>query len=121
MAINLKDYPEMVVPGNLDLSNRPQTFNKKEGGTSSVYSMSIGEEDAAGNELTVLIPRVRKDGKIMSEKEAIEYYRKTKEHMGKFRSVEAADRYSKEYSDSLNNKNNKLKTQEFLRKLYKKK
>jgi hypothetical protein len=91
-------YSGLVEKGNLDLSNRPQVDNPEAGGKSSVWSMSIGETQS-GKEITTLIPRIREDGKIMSEKEAISHYQKTGKHMGKFNTIEDADRYSKAYSD----------------------
>ncbi|GAG20363.1 unnamed protein product, partial [marine sediment metagenome] len=90
-------YPGMIEAGNLDLSNRPQVANPEAGGTSSVWSMSIGVNEG-GKEITILIPRIRENGEIMSEKDAISHYNKTGRHMGKFKNYESADKYSKEYS-----------------------
>jgi hypothetical protein len=93
----------MIVGGNMDLSHRPQTYNPKEGGMSSVYSMTIGVEEN-GKEITVLIPRVMPDGKIVSPEKAIAHFKKTGKHMGKFRTRKEADRYSRDYSELLGKK-----------------
>jgi hypothetical protein len=103
MPIKFTDYPDMIVGPNMDLSNRPQVKNKQAGGTSSVWSMSVGFTEG-DKEVTYLIPRISKDGKIMTPDEAIEYFRKTKEHLGKFRTKKEADRFSRAYSASLGKK-----------------
>jgi hypothetical protein len=78
----------LVEKGNIDLTKRPVVKNK-DGSISTVRSMSF-EED--GKE--VLIPTVVGD-KVVSDKEAVAYYRKTGEHLGKFDSSKAADAYAK--------------------------
>jgi hypothetical protein len=57
-----------------------------------------------GKEVHVLIPRITAKGDILSEEQAVEHYRKTGEHLGKFRSLKEADRYSRDYSKSLDKK-----------------
>jgi hypothetical protein len=103
MALDAKNYPGLLQKGNLDLSNRPNVKNPEAGGRSSVWSITIGEEQN-GKEVTVLIPRIREDGKIMSVADAIKHYEKNGKHMGKFNTREEADRYSKDYSNSVGNK-----------------
>lgn len=81
--------PEILGRGNIPLNERPSILNP-DGSRSSVYSMSFGEK---GKE--VLIPGVRHGlNRQMTEDEAIEYYRKTGEYLGKFDSVKEADAYA---------------------------
>lgn len=74
--------------GNIDLNNRPIVKNS-DGTISTVRSMSF--QDDNGKE--VLIPTVI-NGKVVSDDEAINHYYKTGEYLGKFDSVEAADKYA---------------------------
>lgn len=75
-----------LIPGNLNLDNRPQVPNP-EGGTSTVYSMGIGTPEGE-----TLIPRVSHEGKILSPDEARDYFRKTGEHMGVYGTPEQSNK-----------------------------
>lgn len=75
-------------PGNVDLSNRPIVRNK-DGSISTVRSMSF---NINGKE--VLLPTVSDDGRVMNPQEAIQQFKRTGKHLGKFSSVEAADTYA---------------------------
>lgn len=75
--------------GNIDLFKQPSVSNPETGGMSTVWSMSIGTDKGE-----VLISRVTPDGKILSEKEAIDYYRKTGRNLGTFKDVESANQYA---------------------------
>ena len=79
----------MLVPGNIDLSNRPVVKNP-DGSVSTVRSMSINID---GKE--VLIPTVSDDGRLLSEDEAIEMFRRTGRHLGVFDTPENATAYAK--------------------------
>ena len=81
--------PGMVDPGNIDLTKRP-TVKNSDGSISTVRSMSVNFD---GQE--VLLPTVV-GGKVVSAKEAIDHYRKTGEHLGKFNSQEAATAYAED-------------------------
>ncbi len=99
-------FPDGVInQGNIDLNNRPQVPNPETGGTSSVYSMSMGTPYGE-----VLIPRVTDDGRILSEPDAIENFKKTGKHLGIYGSpdsaTEAAQKIHEQQAQSLGNKRN---------------
>jgi hypothetical protein len=86
----------MVQSGNIDLLHRPIVHNA-DGSISTVRSMSFEDEDGA----ETLVPTVAADGsRILSDDEAIDQYRKTGQHLGKFMSPEAADRYAEALHES---------------------
>lgn len=82
--------PQNDEPGNIDLRNRPHVKND-DGTISTVRSMSFQDDD--GRE--VLIPTVVGD-RVVSDDEAIDHYRKSGEHLGKFSSPEAATAYAQQ-------------------------
>lgn len=77
--------------GNIDLNHRPVLKNS-DGSISTVRSMSFNED---GKE--VLVPTIAKNKNgayQMSDKEAIDHYHKTGEHLGKFNTVDGANKYA---------------------------
>jgi murein DD-endopeptidase MepM/ murein hydrolase activator NlpD len=83
----LDQAPKPLVPGNIDIHNRPVAHNA-DGSISTVRSISI---EVDGKE--VLIPTVV-GGKVVSDKEAIAHYRKTGENLGTFRNADEATAYA---------------------------
>ena len=94
----MASYPPLGTPvgptpgrqsrGNIALSVRPR-YRQPDGSESTVYSTSF-EED--GQE--ILVPRITDDGRLLSEEDAVEEYRRTGKHLGMFGSAEDATAYS---------------------------
>jgi hypothetical protein len=87
-ALGVVDGPSPKEPGNIDIFNRPRVQNA-DGSISTVRSMSVnidGEE--------VLIPTVSPDGNMLSDKQAVDLYRETGQHLGKFNTPEDATEYA---------------------------
>ena len=74
--------------GNIELYNRPQVKND-DGSISTVRSLSFND----GN-YEVLIPTVSNDGRILSDNDAIDNYYKTGQYLGKFNTVDEANKYA---------------------------
>lgn len=81
---------DLIERGNIDLSNRPRVRNA-DGSISTVRSIGVNVD---GHE--VLLPTVSDDGRILSDKEAVDQYKRTGKHLGKFRTVEASNRYAQQ-------------------------
>jgi hypothetical protein len=75
--------------GNINLTNRPVRQNN-DGSISTVNSISF--MDDSGQE--ILIPTIDRLGRQMTNDEAIDYYYKTGDFLGKFPSVSQANTYA---------------------------
>ena len=81
---------QQFVPGNIDLNNRPIVRNP-DGSFSTVSSMSFNID---GKE--VLLPTISNDGRRLTPEEAVNQYRATGEHLGKFNTPEEATAYAQQ-------------------------
>lgn len=86
--------PGQIEAGNIDLKARPVVKND-DGTISTVRSMSFQDDD--GSE--VLVPTISDDGRVLSEDEAIQLYRSTGKHLGRFTTPDAATEYAKKLHD----------------------
>ena len=82
-----------VEMGNINLYNRPQVRNE-DGSISTVKSISIGIGDDKHPTKTALIPLVHPDGYVMKNAEAIDWFKKSKQHLGVFNDEESANKYA---------------------------
>lgn len=76
--------------GNIDLNKRPIVKNQ-DGSISTVKSIGVNID---GKE--VVLPTISDDGKNLSNQEAIELYKKTGKHLGKFNSVDEANKFAED-------------------------
>jgi hypothetical protein len=81
--------PQQLMPGNIDIHNRPVVTNA-DGSISTVRSMTITDE----NGRAILIPTIIQGRGAVSPEEAIRYYEQTGEHLGMFNNIDAADTYA---------------------------
>lgn len=84
----------LLKAGNLDPLNR-KVLQNKDGTSSTASTISIGTDEGE-----VLIPTVV-DGVRLSEKEAIEHYKKTKEHFGVFATPQDANTYASQLHNKM--------------------
>lgn len=77
--------------GNIDLKIKKPIQNK-DGSISTVRTIGIEADGMYVNIPTVI------NGKVVSDKEAVNHYRKTKKHLGKYKSREERDAAAKQLS-----------------------
>lgn len=91
---------EMLEQGTIDIANRPMVKNP-DGSISTVRSMSI-TETVDGKDVVVLLPTIGPNGENWDDKTnegrdaAINHYRKTGQHLGVFKTQDAADIYAED-------------------------
>jgi hypothetical protein len=78
------NVPGLVSPGTINLAQRPIVKNA-DGSISTVRSISVGFDGAE-----FLIPTIGPNGETLSEKEAIDLFKKTGDHLGKFKDAKSA-------------------------------
>lgn len=86
----ITQFEGKITAGNIDLANRPQVKNP-DGSISTVRSMSFSESQGGAE---ILIPTVSPDGKLLTNKEAIDLYHQTGQHLGIFDTPQHADAYA---------------------------
>ena len=84
-----------IEAGNIDLSKRPRVRNP-DGSTSTLRSMSFNE-----NGMEVLVPTLSPEGQQWTPEQAFEAYRKSGQHLGKFKTAAEATAYSKRLSEQM--------------------
>lgn len=84
----------LLISGNIDLTNRPQVKNAD--GTISTLSSVVHGFTDRGRKEYVLLPSISDDGRVLSKEEQIADYKSSGRHLGKFKSIESAEKYSQE-------------------------
>lgn len=91
-------FPGMVKEGNIDLASRP-VVHLPDGSIATVRSIGVNID---GKEY--LLPTVSQDGRLLSNDEAVDEFKRTGKYLGIFDSPEASDRYA----EALHNQQDKL-------------
>lgn len=84
----------MVNQGNLDINTPIAMVQNEDGSVSTVRTIGVNID---GKE--TVIPTVHPDGHIMTDKEAVEHFKKTGEHFGQFDTVDNAQRFARSLHD----------------------
>lgn len=82
--------PGLVQQGNIDINNRPVVLNPETGEISTVRSITVTDDDGRA----YILPTVSDDGRIVSNEEAIDIFRKTGKHLGIFDNEENATSFA---------------------------
>ena len=93
-------FPGMVKEGNIDLASRP-VVHLPDGSIATVRSIGVNID---GKEY--LLPTVSQDGRLLSNDEAVDEFKRTGKYLGIFDSPEASDRYA----EALHNQQDQLYT-----------
>ncbi|WP_301963254.1 hypothetical protein [uncultured Megasphaera sp.] len=91
-------FPGMVKEGNIDLASRP-VVHLPDGSIATVRSIGVNID---GKEY--LLPTVSQDGRLLSNDEAVDEFKRTGKYLGIFDSPEASDRYA----EALHNQQDKM-------------
>ena len=79
----------LIVPGNINIHQRPVVRNR-DGSISTVRSINFEDE----NGHNVVIPTVIEGRGVVSPEEAINFYRQSGQHLGKFDTADHASDYA---------------------------
>jgi len=90
IKVKIKKDDGLVEKGNIDLTRRP-TVQNDDGSVSTVRSMGITDKG-----VEVLIPTVHPEGRIMSDQEAVQHYKTTGQHLGKFKTIKHSNDYAEQ-------------------------
>lgn len=85
---HIPNWEGLLEPGNLPIEDRKPLLNA-DGTYSTMRTITIGIGE---NGETALIPTVL-DGVLLSDEDAIQHFKDTKEHFGIFQDQKLADRY----------------------------
>jgi len=91
LVLKKEEETDILEYGNINLNNRPVIKNP-DGSISTLLSKSFNFDG-----VEVLLPTII-NGRKVSDQEAIDYYRKTGEFLGKFKTPKAATDYAKQLS-----------------------
>lgn len=85
MPLPIELNSDLLEPGNIDLNKRPKVKNK-DGSISTIRSITI---EMDGHH--IIIPTVI-GNQVVANEEAIRHFRKTSQHLGIYKSSEAANK-----------------------------
>lgn len=88
---------QMLAPGNIDLFTRPEWIDQSGEAPMTVYSSTFRFTEG-GQPVYVVLPRVSREGEVLTSGQQEDRYLQTKKHLGKFKTAKAANDYSKQLS-----------------------